>query len=154
VATPLDALAGVPNAAQPLPRVLTGGQPGPGHLAALAAAGGEVVLDVRDPMEPRPFDEPAAVRSAGMEYVNVPVGHAGLDDALMERVLEVVRANAGRTLLFHCASGNRVAGPMIAHLMLDHGMDEEQAVAAGMRMGLRGADVLEWGLDYARRHGG
>lgn len=152
--TPLEALAGVPNASQPLPHVVTGGQPGPHHLEALRLAGVQLVLDIRDPMEPRPFDEPAVVRAAGMEYVNVPVSHGTLDDALMERVLEVVRRNPPRPLLFHCASGNRVAGPMIAHLMLDHGLSEEDAVAAGMRMGLRSADVLEWGLDYVRRRRG
>lgn len=152
MSSPLDILDGVPNANQPLPNVVTGGQPGARQLQALKAAGVEVVLDIRDPMEPRGFDEAAVVRGAGMEYVNVPVSHGALDEQLMERVLAVVRQHRDRPLFFHCASGNRVAGPMIAHLMLDHGLDEEDAVAAGMRMGLRGADVLEWGLDYARRH--
>jgi protein tyrosine phosphatase (PTP) superfamily phosphohydrolase (DUF442 family) len=111
----------------------------------------EVVLDIRDPMEPRPFDEPEAVRAAGLEYVNVPVSHGYLTDDVMERVLAVVRGNAHRSLLFHCASGNRVAGPMIAYLILDRGRTEEEAIQDGLKMGLRGADVLEWGLDYARR---
>jgi hypothetical protein len=35
--------------------------------------------------------------------------------------------------------------------MLEHGLEEEDAVAQAMRMGLRSADLLEWGLDYARR---
>jgi hypothetical protein len=52
----------------------------------------------------------------------------------------------------HCGSGNRVGGALIAYLMLDHGMDEETATAEAMRVGLRGADLLEWGLDYVRRH--
>jgi len=151
VPRPLDALAGVTNRAQPTPNLVTGGQPGPSHFEALRESGVEVVLDIRDPMEPRPFDEPRLVESLGMEYVCVPVTQGALDDQLMERLLEVVRTNQGRSMLFHCASGNRVAGPMIAYLMLDLGMEEEAAVMEGMKMGLRGPDVMQWGVEYARR---
>ena len=153
MATPLEALNGVPNATEPLPGVVTGGQPLAHHFALLKAAGIGVVLDIRDPMEPRPFDEPAAAQAAGLEYINVPVT-SSLTDELMEALLAVVRDNADRGLLFHCASGNRVAGPMISYLMLDRGLSEDEAIAAGMQMGLRGADILQWGLDYASRHGG
>lgn len=149
---PLDALAGVANAAAPLPNLLTGGQPSAGHLEALRNAGVTVILDIRDPIEPRPFDEPATARQLGLEYINVPVSAATLDDPTLERILEVVRSNAGRQLLFHCASGNRVGGALLPHFILDHGMTEDDAIQAAMRIGLRGADILEWGLDYARRH--
>ena len=148
---PLDALAGVANAAAPLPNLLTGGQPSAGHLQALKDAGVAVILDIRDPIEPRGFDEPATARQLGIEYINVSVSSATLDDPTLERILEVVRSNAGRPLLFHCASGNRVGGALLPHFILDHGMSEDEAIQAAMRIGLRGADVLEWGLDYARR---
>ena len=149
---PLDALAGVANAAAPLPNLLTGGQPSAGHLEALRNAGVTVILDIRDPIEPRPFDEPATARRLGLEYINVPVSAATLDDPTLERILEVVRSNAGRPLFFHCASGNRVGGALVPHFILDHGMTEDDAIQAAMRIGLRGAEILEWGLDYARRH--
>ncbi len=151
---PLDALTGVANAAAPLPNLLTGGQPSAQHLAALRDAGVTVILDIRDPMEPRPFDEPATAGQLGMEYLNIPVSATTLDDPTLERILAVVRANAARPLLFHCASGNRVGGALLPHFILDHGMTEDDAVAAAMRVGLRGAEYLEWGLDFARRKGG
>lgn len=150
----LAALSGVPNASQPLPSLVTAGQPGPEHLRALKLAGAEVVLDIRDPMEPRPFDEPALVRQLGMEYVNVSVRHGALDTATMQAVLEVVRRNAGRPMLFHCASANRVGGALIPYFMIDQGMTEADAVTAAMKVGLRSADLLEWGLDYARSEAG
>jgi protein tyrosine phosphatase (PTP) superfamily phosphohydrolase (DUF442 family) len=153
MASPLEALRGVPNASEPIPRLLTGGQPLPHHFEALKGAGLGAVLDIRDPMEPRPFDEPAVVEAAGLEYINVPVT-GNLSDEVMEELLGVLRERSDRGLLFHCASGNRVAGPMIAYLILDHGLTEDDAITAGMRMGLRGADILQWGLDYARRHSG
>lgn len=150
--TPYQAAAGVTNACQILPNVLTGGQPGPGHLNALKEAGVGVLLDIRDAMEPRPMDEAAQAALLGLEYVNIPVSAGTLDDTTMDRILGTLRGAENRQIFFHCASGNRVGGPMLAHLILDHGMDEEDAIQQAMRAGLRSAEILEWGLDYARRH--
>ena len=149
--TPYDAVSRVANACQALPNLVTGGQPTAAQLEALREAGGAVVLDVRDPMEPRPFDEPAAVARLGMEYVNVPISPGSTGDERMERILETLRNNRERPVFFHCGSGNRVGGAMIAHLMLDHGVEEEEAVTRAMQMGLRSPEYLEWGLDYVRR---
>ena len=150
----LDALSGVPNASEPLPHLLASGQPGPQHFAALKAAGVELVVDIRDPMEPRPFDEPALVRQLGMRYVNVSVRQGALDDAMLDAVLSELRQNAGRATLLHCASANRVGGVLLPYFVLDRGMSEDDAVDAAMQVGLRGADLLEWGLEYARRKTG
>ena len=149
----LDAINGAPNAAQPLPWLATAGQPSAEQLAAAKAAGAEVVIDLRDPMEPRPFDEAAAVRALGMEYINVPVNLGALSDEVMERVLAAVREHAGKPALLHCASANRVGGALIPFFMIDQGMDEQDAIDAATRVGLRNAELMEWGLEYARRHG-
>lgn len=149
--TAFQAISGVTNACQVLPTVLTGGQPGASTLHALKEAGGAIVLDVRDPMEPRPVDEAALVKELGMEYVNVPVGPGSLNDATLGRILGVLRGAGERTVFFHCGSGNRVGGALIPYLMLDQGMEEEDAVGQAMRVGLRSAELLEWGLGYARR---
>jgi protein tyrosine phosphatase (PTP) superfamily phosphohydrolase (DUF442 family) len=147
-----QAVRGVANACQILPNVITGGQPNAAQLRALKDAGGEMVLDVRDPMEPRPLDEAALVRELGMEYVNVPVRAGSLDDATLERVLSVLRSAGPRTVFFHCGSGNRVGGALIPYFILDQGMEEQDAVDQAMRVGLRSAEMMEWGLDYARRN--
>ena len=150
--TPYQALHRVPNACQLLPNLVTGGQPSTADLEALGAAGGALVLDIRDPMEPRPLDEPAVVRKLGMEYVNVPVGAGTLNDATLERILRVLRGAGGRAVFVHCASGNRVGGALIPYLILDQGLEEEDAVGQAMRVGLRSAELMEWGVDYARRN--
>ena len=152
MSSPVQALDGVPNACQLLPTVVTGGQPSAAHLAAFKAAGGQVVLDLRDPMEPRPLDEAATIGSLGMEYANVPVGGGTLTDATLDRVLAVLRQAGDRLVLVHCASGNRVGGALLPYLMLDQEMEEEDAVGQAMRVGLRSAELLEWGLDYTRRN--
>ena len=151
--TPFEALASVPNACQVLPGIVTGGQPTAADLQHLGEAGGGIVLDLRDPMEPRPFDEPALARRIGLEYVNVAVGGGTLTDQTIDRILSVLREAGDRTVFVHCASGNRVGGALLPHLILDHGLEEEDAVGQAMRIGLRSAELMEWGTDYARRKG-
>jgi protein tyrosine phosphatase (PTP) superfamily phosphohydrolase (DUF442 family) len=151
MATTFHALQRVPNACQILPNVVTGGQPTTADLEAFRAAGGGIVLDLRDPMEPRPLDEPATTQRLGLEYVVAPVTAGSMTDATLERIHEVLRQAGDRSVFVHCGSGSRVGGALLPHLMLEHGLDEEDATAQAMRMGLRSADLLEWGLDYVRR---
>jgi protein tyrosine phosphatase (PTP) superfamily phosphohydrolase (DUF442 family) len=150
--TPVQALAGVPNACQLLPTVVTGGQPTAANLAGFKAAGGRVVLDLRDPMEPRPLDESSEVRALGLEYVVVPITPGTMTDETLDRILRVLRDAGDRNVFVHCGSGNRVGGALLAFLMLDHGLEEDDAVGQAMRVGLRSAELMEWGLDYVRRH--
>ena len=149
--TLLDAVAGLPNASEPVPGWVTGGQPTAAHLTALHGAGCQVVLDNRDPMEPRPFDEPAAVRAAGMEYVNIPIVHGAVTVDTMKHMHEAVKKLAGRKALLHCSSGNRTAAALIPYLILDQGMQEQDAVDTAMRIGLRSAELMEIALQYVNR---
>lgn len=152
--TPIEALRGVANANQALPHVLTAGQPTPDHFRALRDAGVKVVLDIRDPMEPRGFDEPALLGELGLEYINIIVSDGNLNEGTAGRILKAMRENGDDPILVHCASGNRVGGALIPYLMIDHGFNEDEATMAAMRMGLRGAHLLEWGLAYARSQPG
>lgn len=152
MSTAFQALSGVANACQILPNVISGGQPTAEQLKALKAAGGEMVLDLRDPMEPRPMDEAALVRELGMKYVNIPVRAGSLDDVTLEHILAALRGAGDRTVFFHCGSGSRVGGALIPYFILEQGMEEQDAVDQAMRVGLRSAEYMEWGLDYARRN--
>lgn len=151
--SPIEALEGVNNAGQVLPTLVAGGQPAEAHFRALREAGVEVVLDIRDPRERRGFDQPALMAELGFDYEVVPVTDWTVNDETMERILEVLKRNTGRQTVFHCNSGNRIGGPLVAHLMLEHGMTEEDATTAALRCGLRGAGILQWGLAYVRAKG-
>jgi protein tyrosine phosphatase (PTP) superfamily phosphohydrolase (DUF442 family) len=150
VSTLLSAIAGVTNASEPVPGLVTGGQPSGAHITALRAAGCEVIVDNRDPMEPRPFDEPATVRAAGMEYVSIPIVHGAATVDTMRQVHEAVRSLKGRKALLHCSSGNRTAAALIPYLILDKGMPEEEAVEKAMTMGLRSAELMDLALEYVK----
>lgn len=149
--SPFEAAMGLANACQALPNIVTGGQPSAQHLKALKEAGAQILLDVRDPMEQRPFDEPALARQIGLEYINVPVSSATINDSTLDRILTVLRNAGEKQIYFHCGSGNRVGAALIPYFMIDQGMEEEDAVEQAMRVGLRSPEMLEWGLDYARR---
>lgn len=150
--TPFDAVAGIANACQATPTLVTGGQPDLKQLAAFKAAGGAVVLDIRDPMEPRPFDEPGKLKELGLEYINVPVVAGQVNDAILERILDAVRKHKDRQVLFHCGSGNRVGGALLPYFMLDLGMAEDDAIALAMKIGLRSPEMMQWGLGYVENH--
>jgi protein tyrosine phosphatase (PTP) superfamily phosphohydrolase (DUF442 family) len=145
----LDALAGLPNLAVPVSGWVTGGQPTDQQIKAFKAAGGDVVLDNRDPMEPRPFDEPATVRAAGLEYVSLPIVHGAVTTDTMKSMHQTLKRLEGRKALLHCSSGNRTAAGMIPYLMIEKEMEEEDAVELAMRSGLRSAELLEIALNYA-----
>lgn len=145
----LSASAGLPNAAEPVPGWVTGGQPTEQQINAFKAAGGEIVLDNRDPMEPRPFDEPSVVRAAGLEYMSMPIVHGAVTHDTMKRIHEMLRRLAGRKALLHCSSGNRTSAGLIPYLMIDRKMEQEDAVDVAMRGGLRSAELMELALQYA-----
>jgi protein tyrosine phosphatase (PTP) superfamily phosphohydrolase (DUF442 family) len=150
----LEAIAGLPNASEPIPGWVTGGQPSAAHVNALRGAGCQVIVDNRDPMEPRPFDEPATVRAAGMEYISMPIVHGAVTVATMQQMHEVLKKLEGKKALLHCSSGNRTAAGLIPYLILDKRMEEESAVDMAMQMGLRSAELMQLALDYVRSQAG
>jgi protein tyrosine phosphatase (PTP) superfamily phosphohydrolase (DUF442 family) len=148
-----SAITGVTNASAPLPNLVTGGQPAQSHLEALKDAGARVIVDLRDPNEARPFNEPETVKALGMEYVNIPIGpHTRLDDALMDQVLTALRKHKEDGVLLHCASANRVGGALIPYLIIDQKMDQDDAIDAAQRIGLRSPEYADWALGYVERH--
>ena len=146
----IEALQGVVNAYQALPKVLTGGQPNPDHFRALKEAGVVVILDIRDPMEPRGFDQQALMEELGFEYIVIVVSDFTMTDETLDQIRSVMQQSEDKEVLVHCQSGNRVGGALIPYLMLDRGFTEDDATTAALRMGLRGAGLLEWGASYAR----
>jgi protein tyrosine phosphatase (PTP) superfamily phosphohydrolase (DUF442 family) len=145
----LDALGTLPNVAEPIPGWVSGGQPSEQQIKDFNAAGGEVVVDNRDPMESRPFDEPAVVRAAGMEYISLPIVHGAVTIDTMKQMHETLKKLAGKKALLHCSSGNRTSAALIPYLMIDKKIQEEEAVEIAMRGGLRSAELMELAVQYA-----
>jgi protein tyrosine phosphatase (PTP) superfamily phosphohydrolase (DUF442 family) len=104
----------------------------------LAEAGYKTVVDLRTPEEtPRPDEWGMVVRRAGMEYVNIPVGHIDIDNETFDRFRELMRDGGRRPMLVHCSSANRVGALLIPYLILDEGRTPEKARKIATGVGLR-----------------
>lgn len=139
---------GLENAGSPLEGVATAGQPDEGHLRNLAEAGYKTVIDLRATGEDRGLDEEEVVRKAGMEYVNLPVGHETTDDGTFERFRRLMTDPDRRSALVHCSSANQVGALLIPYPVLDEGKDREEAVEIGKEVGLSSEDLEQAALRY------
>ncbi|MGB3683446.1 MAG: protein tyrosine phosphatase family protein [Rubrobacteraceae bacterium] len=140
---------GLTNASSPLEGVATAGQPDKKHLESLAEAGYKTVMDLRTTEENRGFAEEEAVREAGMEYVNLPVGHETIDDDTFKRFRELMTDSGRRPALVHCSSANRVGALLIPYLILDEGKSLEEAVETASEVGLSSEELKNRALEYA-----
>lgn len=133
---------GITAASEPEPGILTAGQPTEEQLAAVRKAGYRTVVDLRPADEPRGFDEPKAARDLGFHYVNLPVTPATLDDAKIDRFIDLMNT-APRPLFLHCSSANRVGALYYAFLVLDRGIHPEEALAKARAVGLHHPEMIE-----------
>lgn len=128
---------GIVNATSPAPGLLFGGQPTAEQLEALAAAEYKTVIDLRAPSENRGYDEAAAAKAAGLEYVPVPITGETLADAkTLDQFIRVFR-DTEKPVLVHCAGGGRVAAVYYAWLVAEEKMTREEALARAKEHGMR-----------------
>lgn len=135
---PNDPTTFLPNGRQPMDRVLTGGQPSPAQLSAIADAGYRTVVNLRPADEESPFeDERRAVETLGMSYALIPVdGAEGLTDENTRALSEVLADDTAYPLVIHCASGNRVGALIALEAAREEGTSPEQALELGLDAGL------------------
>ncbi len=88
-----------------------------------------------------------------MEYVVLPVG-GEVPDASFDAVRALLDDSARRPVLVHCASANRVGALLLPVLMLDRGMERDEALETAMQVGLRSEALARQALDYVERRRG
>jgi len=131
----------IPGAAFPAPGVMLSGQPTGEQIQLLAEEGNyHTVIDLREPAEPRGFDEPEAVREGGMVYLNVPVAPGALDQAAIDRFLDAMR-RAQHPPLVHCGTGGRAAALLYAWLVLDRKEPAPRALETARAAGLSSPEL-------------
>jgi uncharacterized protein (TIGR01244 family) len=146
-----ESAPGLDNLGHPLEGIATAGQPEEEHLKRLAEAGYKTIVDLRTPEEDRGLDEPEAARQAGMEYVNIPVGHEDVEDETFERFRELMKDPERRPVLVHCSSANRVGALLIPYFVLDEEKSTEEAVKIASEVGLKSDELKQAALRYAER---
>lgn len=127
----------VAAAISPSPGVVSAGRLKPEDIVRLKDAGIEYVIDLTPDDETPDFNEAKAVRSAGIDYSNLPVrGAADLTRANVIAFDQLMR-NATRPVLVHCASGNRVGAMAALRAAWVEGKSEEDAITIGKAWGLK-----------------
>jgi len=145
--------AGILNATSPSPGILFGGQPTAEQLEKLAADDYKTVIDLRLPDEDRGYDEAAAAKASGLNYLNVPVKSDELDDpATLDKFIEVF-SKVEKPVLVHCGVGSRVAVVYYAWLVAKEGKPRDEARALAKQHGLRSESLLGPADVYLDRKG-
>jgi protein tyrosine phosphatase (PTP) superfamily phosphohydrolase (DUF442 family) len=140
---------GLDYAGQPLEYVATVGQPEEENLKRLAEAGYKTVVDLLTPEEhPRPDEWGMVVWRAGIDYVNIPMGHKDIHDKTFDGFRELMWDGGRRPVPVHCSSANRVGAPLIPYLILDESMTPEKAREIAAQVGLRSNRLERAALRY------
>jgi uncharacterized protein (TIGR01244 family) len=125
----------IPNYSLLRPDLAAAGQPTEEGLRRLRELGFRVVVDLRAPSEGTAAEE-AAVKTAGLRYVSVPVTPETFRREDVEAVARILDERGRGPVLLHCATGNRVGGVWTV-LQVTKGVPYEDAEAEGRKIGLR-----------------
>lgn len=129
------AVVAIPNARNPMPGVITGGEPSEADLKEAKRLGYRTVVSLLPEDERR--TEATRVTSVGLRFVSIPI--RGADDLTEEgarRLGDVLSAPDSRPLILHCASGNRAGALLALHAFYVEGATKEGALALGEAAGL------------------
>lgn len=130
------AAQGLPNLGHPEAEVYTSGRIGAGDVAQLQAKGVQHVIDLTIPAETPDFDEAAVLRHAGIAYDNLPIAGAGALTRENVIAFDALLRDAGKPLLVHCASSNRVGAMAALRAAWIEGKPVDAALAEGRAWGM------------------
>lgn len=110
------------------PTLGTAGQPTTEQLAAIRAAGYEVVVNLAVPESPNALpNEEELVTAQGMAYVHIPVVWEAPTAEDLDRFFAVMDRNRGRRVFVHCALNMRVSCFVFLYRVLRLGVPAEAA---------------------------
>ena len=125
----------ITNARQPLPGMLTGGQPTAEQLRAAKSAGYSTVISLLPASDTA--DEAALAGELGLHFVTIEVrGAADITEAKARELGAALHAANAKPVLVHCASGNRVGALLALEAFYMEGASVEDALSLGDRAGL------------------
>ncbi len=129
------------------PDIATAGLINEGGVDLLVAEGFRSVIDLRTPAEGT-LQEQAALKRAGIEYTNIPVGKEAPTSEDVRRFADIVGDRNRGPLLVHCASANRV-GTLWAMYRVSTGVPLQTALEEGRTVGMqpaRESNVVEYAV--------
>ena len=124
-----DPLEAIYNYRRASPRLATSGQPTEAELAAIAAAGFELVINLALHDDPRYSlaDEPGTVQGLGMDYVHIPVKLSQPTQGDFTAFAAAMQNNRQRQAWIHCAANMRVTAFLGLYRVLHEDWPEHEA---------------------------
>lgn len=119
------------NYRQAGPRLATSGQPREEELAAIAAAGYGVIVNLALHDDPRYAlaDEAASVRALGLTYIHIPVRFDAPTEGDLAAFFAVMERFRDAKLWLHCAANKRVSAFLGLYRHLCQGWPRDEAFA-------------------------
>lgn len=128
------------------------GQPTRDDINVIKAKGIKRVITLRQDGE-IDWDEAAAVKDAGLEFVAVPFGAPeSLTDKVFDKVRGLLRESDKQPTVLHCGSANRVGAVWLTHRVLDQGVPLETALKEAKQIGLRTPAYEEKARQYIKKN--
>ena len=121
-------LGGIYNYLPLSDHLATAGQPTADELAAVQAAGYEVVVNLLPADSPHALpDEDKVVSVLGMDYVAIPVDWQQPEIADIEQFFAMMDANGDKNVFVHCAANMRVSAFVYLYRTLRQKMPPAEA---------------------------
>jgi protein tyrosine phosphatase (PTP) superfamily phosphohydrolase (DUF442 family) len=108
-------------------QLLTSGQIYPAQIPSLQAEGVDFVINLAIADPDRNAEEPYAMMSAGMNYVNIPVSFQEPTQEDLELFFAVMDARGDRKTLVHCFANFRASAFTFLYRVLREGVPEDEA---------------------------
>jgi protein tyrosine phosphatase (PTP) superfamily phosphohydrolase (DUF442 family) len=135
----------IPRYTEVTPRIGAAGQPTEAGFRLLASKGYKAVINLRTDKEGVDLAaEEKLVRSLGLQYYNIPVVGADLQEAQATEFLKLMDELRDEKVVLHCASANRVGAFLMIYRALDDGLTPEQAEAEARKVGLRSESLAKF----------
>ena len=125
------ALSDIYNVRLATPNIASSGQPDEDELAAIAAAGYRVIVNIAlhdDPRYSLP-DEAGTVKALGLDYVHIPVQFNAPTARDLDEFFAVMDRYRDTRVWVHCAANKRVSTFLGLYWHLREGQPREQAFA-------------------------
>lgn len=148
-------LSGAHNFVRISDRLSTSGQITHEEIAAVDAAGFEVVVNLAPARRERNFEEGFRVIETGMTYIQIPVDWQDPSLRDLELFFDVMEANEDRQVYVHCFANMRVSVFVYLYRTLREGVPEAEAWADVLKVWDPGEDpeTSQWPRFIAAANG-
>lgn len=122
--------------------VFVAGAPTPEGLDEMKDRGVTTIIDLRRPEEAA-YDEEAAARARGLNYIRLPMPSDQLTPQQAEAFIDALRPHDQEKVLIHCASGSRAAAMYGLYLGAEKNCATAEALRRAKQAGLKNDKLTE-----------